>query len=764
MIPQSTPAESSTTSISTDAVVDAVVRLSIASGLEVDPGDVRAAARRFMPRRDGRDGGEGDPDDPLLLLQRVGGACGLRGTVVRMSLRDAVHHARDDRPMATVWSREGTPTYLSIQRRGWSEVRVGGLESTPRVMRVRDLARTLDGGADAVFLWLAVERDLPAQPLAAPRSDAVGGGGGVGHPPGKGDGHGHGGGGGESHGPRPFERILALARLERRDHWSLVGYAVVTGLLYLAVPLAADALVSNIAFGGQQQVYLQALVVLSLVLLVFLSLHALVRALAFTLIERLQRRIFVRFTADLAMRLPRVRQEEFDRHHGPELTNRFFDIMTLQKAAAQLLLDGLDVALTFIVGSTLLAFYSWSLFWLDAGLLLMVLLIIWGLGRRGVTTSIEESRAKYATAGWLQQVAMFSAVFKAPGGAELASSRTDELTRWYLRSRQEHFRILYRQVLGLLGLEVIAGAVLLAWGGVLVLNGQLSVGQLVASQLVLAATLRAVAKFWKQLETAYDCLTAIDKVGHLVDLPVESGGGESPQPGSPRGAGAVVRDVHFEYESHRPVLRGVNLQLEPGARVAMVAPSSAGSSTLIEILFGIREPLEGHVDIDGLDLRHWNRAQLRRAVARVHGDDELFDGSLAENIRLGNDSVGLAEVREALEAVDLLRKVQRMPGGLHERISLLGNSLSGTERRQVLLARAIVSQPRLLMLDTTLDGFEPEEIDCILEYLCAPERPWTLLVVTRDPDVIRRFERRITLEPPLDSPGRSPHPIQDHGH
>ena len=738
----------------------AVTQLALACGIELDPGEIRSVARQVLPRP-----GEApcdDEDEPFLCLLRVVEACGMRGTPVRMPLREAVHHARDDRPMAIVQIRDGVPRYLTLQRRGWSKVRVGGLEDDPVVARVRVLARELGGGTDTLFTCLAVERDLPAQPLSASPSPSSGG------PPGGaagsgGGGHGHGSGGhGPAGHPSPFPRILALSRLEWRDLWSLVGYAVVTGMLYLTVPLAADALVSNISFGGQQRVYVQALVVLTIVLAVFLALHAFVRALAFTLIERLQRRIFVRFTADFAMRLPRVRQSEFDRHHGPELTNRFFDIMTLQKAAAQLLLDGLDVALTFLVGSILLAFYSWSLFWFDAGLLVLVIAVIWGLGRRGVWTSIEESRIKYATAGWLQQVAMFSTVFKAPGGTQLACDRTDELARLYLQARQAHFRVLFRQVIGLLGLEVTAAVVLLGWGGLLVLNGQLSLGQLVASQLILTATLRAVSKFWKQLETAYDCLTAVDKVGHLVDLTVESNAGTSAPPRSPRGAELVVHDLHFEYLPHRPVLRGVNLHLTPGARVAIVAPSSSGSTTLIDLIYGLREPASGHLDLDGLDLRHWNRGELRRQVARVHGDDEIFDGTLYENIRLGNDEVGLAEVREALEAVDLLRKVQRLPQGIHEPISLLGHSMSGTERRQVLLARAIVARPRLLMLDTTLDGFELEEIDLILDYLCDPRRPWTLLVVTRDPDVIRRFDNRISLEPPAGNEGKTSHGSHDH--
>ena len=731
----------------------AAAQLAIACGLEPDPA---VLGRESMAAT--RDQGLGaGPAEPLAQLADVLAAAGMRTDRIHCPVREAVRHARDDRAMVMARAQGTHPDFLVVSRSGWSRAWVEGPGTERARVSLSTLEQMAGSSADTSVTWLAVQRDLPAESLTAGPPPGPPGSGSDGWPPGHGDGH----GGDHRHHPTPFQRIRALAHLERSDLWSLLGYAVVTGLLYLAVPLAADALVSNISFGGQQRVYLQALVVLSVVLAVFLILHATVRALAFTVIERLQRRLFVRFTADLAVRLPRVCQSEFDRHHGPELTNRFFDIMTLQKAAAQLLLDGLDVVLTFLIGSLVLALYDWTLFWFDAGLLFLVLLVIWRFGRGGIQSSIEESRAKYATAGWLQQVALFSTVFKAPGGRDLAAERADGFARWYLQERQSHFRILFRQVLGLLAVEVLATVALLGWGGILVLNGQLSVGQLVASQLILTATLAAVAKFGKQIETAYDCLTAIDKVGHLVDLPVEPDSGDAPRQTPPAGMEVVIDRIAFEYVAHRPVFQNISLRIPSGARVAIVAEASSGSSTLVDLLYGLHTPTAGHIDLDGLDLRHWNRQSLRRQVARVHGDDDIFDGSLLDNVRLGNEAVGMAEAREALEAVNLLRKVQGMKGGLNEPLSLLGRSLSGTERRQVLLARAIVAQPRLLLLDATLDGFEPEEIDRILEYLKDPRRPWTLIVVTRDPDVIRRFESPIGLRSGNGSATSSPAP---HGH
>lgn len=714
--------DESTTAPTNGALLAAVVsRLGHWCAVRHNTAKVRGAARQAA----------GSGGDPLDILASVARTAGLRARVVALKLSDAVHHASPDSPIVVVRKNAaGLNPWIILVRRGLFHVRVDGLGGPGEVRKIAvdELARQLGNGSE-MYQCLLVEAVLPAQtvgPEAAPigvvsynrQSYAA---------------------------PSPFDRVQALIKLELKDLWTLFWYAVATGLLYFTIPFGVDLLVTDISFGGQQRVYIQALGVLAVVFCGFLVLYALVRALAFVVIERLQRRLFVRFTADLAARLPRVCQSEFDEVHGPELTNRFFDIMTLQKAAAQLLLDGLDVSLTFVLGSLVLAFYDWTFFWFDAGLLVLVVLVLRRFGRGGVKSSIAESRAKYMTAGWLQQVALFSGAFKAPNAEVLSQERTNLYVGEYLKFRRSHFVILFRQVVGLLLIEVLATTILLVWGGYLVLAGKITIGQLVASELILTATLAASAKFSKQLETAYDLLTAMDKIGYLVDLKMEREDGTEPVSTKPAGAEVRISDLHFAYSEQRPVFNGLDMSIPSGARIALFARASSGATTLLNLLFGLREPGGGYIEIDGLDLRQWNLESLRKAVARVADDDSIFDNSVRENVRMGNEAVGVAEVVEALRAVGLLHKIQALPRGVDEPIALLGRSLSGTERRQVLLARAIARSPRLLLLDGTLDGFDAEEIDSILDYLSAPERPWTLLVVTRDPDVLRRFKNQLTL-------------------
>ena len=193
-------------------------------------------------------------------------------------------------------------------------------------------------------------------------------------------------------------------------------FSIIAGGLYLATPLAVDAVVNSIAFGGEQQVYVQALVILSVALLALLGLLALIRAAQAIVMEQIQCRIFVRMTADLAFRLPRVQMEALDRRQGPELVNRFFDVVVLQKSAASLLLDGVNVLFSTLMGLLVLGIYHPMLLSFALGLLLLIAGVVLLPARRGVRTSIQESYAKHAVVGWLEQIVMFPLLFRTRGG------------------------------------------------------------------------------------------------------------------------------------------------------------------------------------------------------------------------------------------------------------------------------------------------------------------------------------------------------------
>jgi ABC-type bacteriocin/lantibiotic exporter with double-glycine peptidase domain len=315
----------------------------------------------------------------------------------------------------------------------------------------------------------------------------------------------------------PLQRLIALLRPERQDVAALIVFSLVVALLSLATPIAVDTLVTTLVFGR----HVQPLVLLAILLFVFLSFSAAIRALKAYATEIIQCRLYARVVADLVYRLPRVRAEAVEKQYLPELVNRFFDVVTVQKVTATLLLDGLQLALNALVGMAVLAFYHPWLLGFDVVLLALLAMMVFLLGRGAVKTSIVESQWKYKTADWLENLARCSITFKLDGGAEFALERGDQLVHEYLLARRAHFHVLMRQVLFALAIQALASAVLLGVGGWLVMRGQLTLGQLVAAELIVTVIVGALAKLGKSLEAFYDMLASIDKLGALFDLPIE---------------------------------------------------------------------------------------------------------------------------------------------------------------------------------------------------------------------------------------------------
>ena len=532
----------------------------------------------------------------------------------------------------------------------------------------------------------------------------------------------------------PWARLRALFRPEKSDIWIVFVFALFVGLMTLATPIAVEALVNTVAFGR----LLQPVVILAALLFGFLAFAAAMRGFQTWVVEIIQRRLFARVAGDLAYRLPRVETSALRGEHPPELVNRFFDVVTVQKVAAQLLLDGIALALGALIGMTVLAFYHPWLLAFDILLLVMILLIVFGLGRGAVASSIKESKSKYKTAAWLEDLARCPTAFRYDGAPEFAVERADHLVEYYLSQRKVHFRILYRQILFALTLQAIASTVLLGLGGWLVISGELTLGQLVAAELIVTVIVSSFAKFGKHMESFYDLLASVDKLGVLFDLPLEQQHGAISLSGD-RGTSIGLHDVKCV-----GMKRPVDLRLDPGDRLAVTGPAGSGKSTLLQALFGLGRPAAGHVELDGMDLRDIRRDVLRHHVALAR-DVEVFSGTIAENVALERSNVSHNEVRDALAAVGLLRTVLAMPDGLDTRLVSGGEPLSRTQVLRLMLARAIAGRPRLVVIDGLLDGLSDSDSLELAERLFSTEHEWTVVVVTGRESIAKLCNRHLDL-------------------
>jgi ABC-type bacteriocin/lantibiotic exporter with double-glycine peptidase domain len=531
----------------------------------------------------------------------------------------------------------------------------------------------------------------------------------------------------------PGRRLLALMRLERDDLWVIFVYAVVVGLLTLATPVAVQSLVGTVAFGT----LLQPIVVLSLIFLLALGFQATVRAMQTRVVEGLQQRFFARTTLDLAWRLPRVKPEAVSEGFSPELVNRFFDVMAVQKSAQVLLTDGIATVLQVGIGLLVLGFYHPALFAFALLLLLLIHGVLLVPARRGLRTSVDESEAKYAVAAWLEELARPGSAFKSRGGAQLAADRADALTRRYLDARRSHFEVLFGQTVGVLGLQVAASAALLGLGGWLVVQRELTLGQLIAAELIVAAVTSSVAKLGKLLDSTYDLLTALKKLGVLLDLPVEEPDRGEPVPGQ----GPMRVEVRGCCDTDSS---GLSFDVAAGERVAI---AGALAHPVAHWLAGLSLPPRGVVALNGVETSRARSQALREDVVLIEGGD-LFDGTVLDNVTLGRSAVTTSEARAALERVGLLDELRALPDGLDTRVHHGGAPLTPSQRTRLLVARAIAGTPRLIVVDESLEAIEPIARRRCVSALTRPGAPWTLVALVNDPAAMlaRACGRRLAVE------------------
>ncbi|WP_145198613.1 peptidase domain-containing ABC transporter [Thalassoglobus polymorphus] len=537
----------------------------------------------------------------------------------------------------------------------------------------------------------------------------------------------------------PINRLFALLHPERGDIAVIVIFALVIGILALATPLAVEMLVNTVAFGR----VIQPLVVLALMLLAFLTFSAALRALQTIVVEMIQRRLFARVAADLSFRLPRVELESLDGRSGRELVNRFFEIVTIQKSSAQLLLDGISLVLGTLIGMAVLAFYHPWLLGFDVVLLFMIAFIILGLGRGAVQTSVKESKSKYRMAAWLENIVSCPIAIRHGGAGEFALERSDRYIHDYLTARKVHFRVLMRQVLFALGLQAFASTVLLGLGGWLVMSGQLTLGQLVASELIVTVIVGSFAKLGKHVESFYDLLAAVDKLGVLLDLPMEDQSGLLTFPRA-TAARVQIHNLSYSGKSGKDMAPGVNAQIAPGERVVVYGHGGSGKSQLLDMLFGTRTPSKGYLAINNIDPRDLRPDALRSHVSLVR-NIEVFEGTIAENIHLKRPEVLIHDVRDALLKVGLLDKVLALRDGLGTEISEDGYPLSESQLKKLMIARGIVNSPSLLLIDGLLDELPDDDVQLISEVLFADSAPWTLIVVSGREHLIKKATMKLQL-------------------
>lgn len=316
--------------------------------------------------------------------------------------------------------------------------------------------------------------------------------------------------------PTPFQRLIRLLATEKRDIWYVYLYAVVAGLIGLSLPLGIQA-VFNLVSGGMvfSSVYvLIGLVIVGVIISGFILIGQQV------LVEVLQQRLFVKAAFEFTYRLPRIDPNAFDGQNPPELMNRFFDVLTIQKGLPKLLIDLTAAVVQIGFGIILLSFYHPVFIAFGLVTVVTVVIIVWINGPKALKTSINESKYKYKLVAWLENMADRLLALRQEPDPAVYINQTDELVAQYINYRNQHFSVLKRFYFSALAFKTLITGGLLILGTTLVVGREMTLGQFVAAELVIVLITSSVDKLIMGIDVVYDLMTAVEKLADVTDLPM----------------------------------------------------------------------------------------------------------------------------------------------------------------------------------------------------------------------------------------------------
>jgi ABC-type bacteriocin/lantibiotic exporter with double-glycine peptidase domain len=539
---------------------------------------------------------------------------------------------------------------------------------------------------------------------------------------------------------KTFQRFIGLLKLEKKDFLQVLYYAIFAGLVNLSVPLGIQAIV-NLIQGARITTSWIVLVVLVTLGVAFVGTLQLMQI---RIVENIQQKIFTRASFDFTYRFPKIKMSELQNFYPPELANRFFDVINVQKGVSKFVLDFPAAVLQIIFGLILLSLYH--PFFIAYGVLLILLIYVVFLitAKRGLNTSIKESKMKYRIAHWIQEVARTLISFKISGKTQHAITKNDALVSKYLDARESHFQVLKLQFIQMIVFKTLVTAGLLIIGGLLVLNQQMNIGQFVAAEIIILLVISSVEKMILGLENFYDLLTSLEKLGEVVDKKLERKGGDRSFAES-EALEIELKNISFIGADGHEILKNVNLIIRQGEKILLEGMNGSGKSVLLKIIAGLITPSSGTIYVNGISLKNIDLRFYRSQLGQSLAEETLFEGTLLDNITFGDESISQAEIYEVLEETGLKKFVRKQPNGLETIIFPEGLQLPQTVAKKIILARSLIRKPKLLILNDPLHQIDEDEKIKIMDTLFSESNNRSVIVTSGDELWKERCDRRCTL-------------------
>ena len=541
---------------------------------------------------------------------------------------------------------------------------------------------------------------------------------------------------------RSLYKLFRLLRLDGKEITALYLLSILSGLIQLSLPLGIQAIINfAIVATGRKQLPASMWVLILLVVLGVLF-TGMLKINQMKIVEKIQQKIFTRFSFEFSYRIPKLNVKSIDQYHLPELVNRFFDIPTLQKSMAKLLLDIPTAVIQLCFGLILLAFYN-SVFIVFGIILLVVLyLILYVSSPKGFEASLEESNYKYDIGGWVQEIARGIKTFKFFNSFNLHLEKTNYLLEGYLHARNRHFQILKLQYWSLVVFKILITAAMLIVGGILLIRQQINIGQFIAAEIIILTIMNAVEKLIVSLETVYDLLTSVEKINKITEKPIDEEG--SYEFIKKQGIEIEAKNLSFGFEKN-DIIQNISFHIKPGQKVAITGDGDSGKTILLRLLTGMFQDFEGDLSFDQIPINNYNLNTLRNNIGIYMQKQDIFSASLWENITLGNTNIKEQDVLDTFKIVGLDSFYKSLNKGFDTHLEPTGKQLSSSNVQKLLIARSLLNQPALLLLDEPMKLIAADDKQFLQNYLFGLKNV-TIIFTTNDPSLIAKSEMVIHLE------------------
>ncbi len=529
----------------------------------------------------------------------------------------------------------------------------------------------------------------------------------------------------------PIQRLFRLFKPDLKEIRNIYAYAIFNGLLNLSLPLGIQAIINLIQGGSISTSW----VVLVTFVVFGIAITGILQILQMKITEHIQQKIFARAAFEFAIRIPKMTMKSLSNKYPPELINRFFDTVSVQKGLPKILIDFSSSALQILFGLILLSFYHPFFMAFGVVLVLVVYFMVKLTGKRGLDTSIMESDKKYAVAHWLQEVARVHQTFKQASESLLPIKKTEKEVSQYLDHREKHFKILVIQFSMMVGFKVLIAAGLLLIGGILVMEQQMNIGQFVAAEIVILMVMNSVEKMMQSLENIYDVLTSLEKLGKVTDMPLEEEDGDK-----------VMTPDQMRKSSRIRTLRIFDQEVANGKIVLIKGGDRNKKKALLRSFVGLDSTYRKKVTIDNKNLNHFGRAEENELMGYFSDVDSLFSASILDNITLGRPNATRDAVGELVNALSLESEINELEDGIETMILPHGPGLSLELKKKIMLARSIVHRPRILVVEGNFVGVSNKEKDAILEFLTERGRLCTVITTDGTPELANMADITLNMD------------------